>query len=378
MKKINLDEKRLIEVIDNESNCVNCKICFNSCPMMKDYSSSPKELLKDIVNEKSIDKNIPYSCMLCNVCTIKCPKDIDLNTMFYNLRKDIFKENHKEVNDIGYKTVKFHQISSFSPVFSKQFIQNESKKIFFPGCSLSSYSDDIVLKTYDYLKSNIRDISLLFGCCGKPTLSMGDMDKFDKYYSKLQSMIDENNIDEIIVACPNCFKTIKNHSKNVRVKTLWEVIIEYKLPKELRGYYKDIEEVFSIHDPCPIRDEGDIHEYVRDILKDLGVEVAEFDKNKDKSECCGSGGMLRVTNSKIAINQTNKRANEAKSDNIVTYCESCCESMLSVEKKTLHILDFMFNQDVLNKNKFTQDKKSTIEKWKTRYNGIKKFKKTLK
>lgn len=378
MKKINLDEKSLIEIIDNKNNCVNCKICFNSCPMMKDYSSSPKELLEDIINEKSIDKNIPYSCMLCNVCTIKCPKDIDLNTMFYNMRKDIFKKNKKDINNIGYKTVKFHQSNSFSPVFSKQFIQKESKKIFFPGCSLSSYSDDIVLKTYDYLKSNIKDISLVFGCCGKPTLSMGDIDKFNKYYSNLQSMIDENNIDEIIVACPNCFKTINNHSKNIKVKTLWEIIIEYKLPKNLREYYKDIEEVFSIHDPCPIRDESNIHEYVREILKGLGVKVIEFDKNKDKSECCGSGGMVRVTNPKVAINQTNKRANEAKSDNIVTYCESCCESMLSVDKNTLHILDFMFNEDVLNKSKFTQDKKTTIKKWKTRYKVIKQAKKTLK
>lgn len=378
MQKINLNKKRLAEIINNENNCVNCKICFNSCPMMKNYSSSPKELLKDIIKDKSIDKNIPYSCMLCNVCTKKCPKDIDLNTMFYNIRKDIFKDNNKEVNDIGYKTVKIHQSSSFSPVFSKQFIKRESKKIFFPGCSLSSSSNDIVLKTYDYLKSNIKDLALVFDCCGKPTLSMGDIDKFNKHYSKLDSMFNENEIYEVIVACPNCFKTIGNHSKNVKVKTVWEVIKEYGIPNNLKDYYKDVDLEFSLHDPCPIRDESSIHEHVRSILNELGIKVLEFDKCRDKSECCGLGGMVGVTNPKLAKKQTIKRANEAKSDNIVAYCQACCDSMLSVDKKTLHILDFMFNKEVLHKTKFTQNKKSTIKKWKTRYIGIKKATKKLK
>ncbi|WP_042276687.1 (Fe-S)-binding protein [[Clostridium] dakarense] len=377
MHKIDLSKGVLKDVNENNKNCINCKICFNSCPMMKEYSSSPKELLQSIIDNGMIDKKIPYSCMLCDVCTIKCPKDINLKNMFYDIRKDIFENNLNIIDDIGYKTVKFHQTNSFSPIFSKRFINKTSKKIFFPGCSLSSYSSDIVLKTYDYLKSNIDNISLVFECCGKPTLSMGDMDKFNEYYSKLDFMFNENDIYEVIVACPNCFKTIGSHSENVKVRTLWEVIKEYGVPKELQDYYKDVNLGFSLHDPCPVRNESKVHESVRYILESLGVKVVEFDKNKEKSECCGSGGMVKVTNKELANKQTRKRANEAKTENIVTYCEACCESMLSVEKQTLHILDFMFNEDVINKKKFTQDKKSTIKKWSTRYKGIKLAKKTL-
>lgn len=378
MEKIKLSKNILNEVIDNENKCVDCKICFNSCPMMKDYSMSPKKLLKEIVDEKCVNKNIPYSCMLCNICTIKCPKDIDLNSMFYNMRKDIFKINQKSINNIGYKTVKVHQSNSFSPIFSKSFIKPNTKSIFFPGCSLSSYKNDIVLKTYEYLKCYIEDISLVFECCGKPTLSIGDLDRFNNYYSKLESKFNENDIHEVIVACPNCYKTIKHNSKNIKVKTIWEVITEYGIPKELNNYYKDIDKMFSLHDPCPIRDVDIIHESVRTILNELGVKIVEFDKNRNKSECCGSGGMVRVINPQLSKKQTNKRANEAKTDNIVTYCESCCESMLSVNKKTLHILDFMFNEDVLKYKTFTQEKSSTIKKWKNRYTGIKLANKKVK
>ena len=85
-----------------------------------------------------------------------------------------------------------------------------------------------------------------------------------------------------------------------------------------------------------------------------------------------------MTNPQLSKKQTNKRANESKTDNIVTYCESCCESMLSVNKQTLHILDFMFNEDVLKYKTFTQDKSSTIKKWKNRYTGIKLANKKVK
>lgn len=371
MEKIDLNKRTLEKVEVNKNDCINCKLCFSACPMMKKYSSSPKELMESIVDEKKIDKEIPYSCMLCDVCKVKCPKDIDLKDMFYNIRKDIFSNNQNKLKTIGYNTVKFHQVNSFSPLFSRNFINKNTKKIFLPGCSLASYDADIVLKTYEYLKSHIDDLSLVFECCGKPTLAMGDIDKFNKYYSKLDKLFNENEIYEVIVACPNCFKTISNHSKNVKVTSIWHVLNEYGIPKELINHYKDLDIGFTLHDPCPIRKEHEIHDDVREILKSLGVKVFEFDKNRENSECCGSGGMVRVTKPELALAQTNKRASEAKTDTVISYCESCCESMMIAGKSTLHILDFIFNNKVINKEMFTQEKTSVLSKWSTRYKGIK-------
>ena len=48
--------------------------------------------------------------------------------------------------------------------------------------------------------------------------------------------------------------------------------------------------------------------------------------------------------------------------------------MMIANKNTLHIVDFMFNDNVINKSKFTQDKTSTIKKWKNRYKSIKLIK----
>lgn len=367
MQKISLNRDTLEKVNLNENDCVNCKKCFNICPMMKEYGDSPKSILKSIYNEKSIDKNIPFSCMLCNACVTNCPKDIDLKSMFYDIRTEITKQNPKELKDLGYNKIKFHQKSSFSPVFSKGFVDKGSQKIFFPGCSLSSYSRELVMKTYEYLKEHIEDISIVFGCCGKPTLDIGDSSKFEKYYSEVDKLFKNNEISEVIVACPNCFNTIKRNSPGLVVTPIWSVINKYGVTKSLENHYKDLDIQFSLHDPCPVREEVEIHKDVRSILNSLGVNIAEFDNNRGNTECCGSGGMVRVTNSEISVRQTNKRASEAKTDNIVTYCESCCESMLSCGKSTLHVLDFIFNDDVINKKKFTQREVSFLGKWANRY-----------
>lgn len=369
--KVSISKETLNQIIVNENKCIDCKRCFNPCPMMKEYALSPKELMKDIISNGNVNKNIPYSCMLCGACDNKCPKDIDVKNMFYNIRKDILKNNKKELKDIGYNTIKLHQINSFSPVFSSSRKDINSKKIFLPGCSLSSYNTELINNTFKYLKKNLGNISLVMQCCGKPTEAMGDMGKFKEYYSKLENMLREENIDEVIVACPNCLKTIRKHSKNIKVTPIWELITKFGIPNELVNHYSNLGISFTLHDPCPIRNERSIHEDVRNILSSLGTNIVEYEKNRESSECCGSGAMVRVTNPDISNKQTNKRANDAKTDTVVSYCQSCCESMLIANKKTLHVLDFIFNKEVINKRTFSQQKTSTIEKWSNRYKSKK-------
>lgn len=370
MDKIDLNSDILKKIEVNKNYCINCKQCFNVCPMMKEYSSAPKKLMEEMLCEKKVDKNIPYSCMNCDVCKVKCPKDIDLKEMFYNMRVNIFTKNTKGIKELGMNTIRFHQINSFSSIFSRSFIDKSTRKVFLPGCSISAYDADLVLKTYDYLNSNIKDLGLIFECCSKPTLSLGDKDKFNQYYYRLEKLFKENNINEVIVACPNCYKTIKENSPNVKVTLIWEVINKYGLPKKLENYYNDISIEFSLHDPCPVRYENNVHEDVRKILYKLGIKVVEFDQNRKKTQCCGAGAMVGVTNPKVAKKQMERRSREAKTENIICYCQSCCESMISVGKPTIHILDLLFNNMVINKNKFYQEKTTVINKWKTRYKGV--------
>lgn len=365
---MDIDRFIIDKIQQDKDKCINCKKCFINCPMMKDFASSPKEIMIGLLNHKIDIGDISYSCMLCGLCTEKCPKDIDLKSTFYDLRKDLFKNNNKEVKKRNYNTVRIHQINSFSKVFSKSLNLKNSKALFLPGCSLSSYSKDIVLKTYEYLKLYYKDVSLTFNCCGKPTIAMGDIDKFKKYYSQLDEIIEKNNIEEIIVACPNCYNTIGKNSKDIKITSVYEVISKNGISKDLENYYKGVD--MAIHDSCSVRNEANIQECVREILRNLGINIIEFKNNKQNTVCCGAGGMVGVTNRNLALEQMKKRGNETSCNNIVCYCESCCESLLNSGKNVLHILDLLFNKAVIIDKGLTQSSQSTIEKWKMRYKSV--------
>lgn len=372
MKKSILSDKILEKLKKEEDKCIGCKVCMENCPMLSNFCDTPKSLLKSIVDDREIDSIIPYSCALCGYCTQVCPKSVDLKEVFYTLRKHIVDGNKGVPKCISSKAVKVHQKNSFSKLFTAKYKSKDIDKkniVFFPGCSLMAYSPEIVMSIYKYLKEKLPKIGILLKCCGNPTYSMGEEKQFKKNYLNLCDDFNEMNVDEVIVACQNCYKTIEKNSEDILVTSLWEVIGNMGVPENVRNIGENINTTFAIHDPCPTRDKAKIHEGIRKITTQLGLKIEEFQFNKDKTLCCGSGAMLGVTNKTLAVNQMKKRANQAKSEYILTYCEECVSSMKRGGKKSIHILDLLFNEDVYEKFNFNQKDISTLKKWLNRYMG---------
>lgn len=374
MKKISIREENIKKIEIESQKCIGCKLCMKGCPMLHEFCQSPDKLLEQLSKEKKVNYELPYSCLLCGYCTAVCPKDVDLNDVFFSLRKDIVSETKGKLpKDLGYAGVKFHQKSSFSKLFSTDIkgLGESSDTVFFPGCSIMAYSPEIVDKTYRYLKDKMPGIGIYIQCCGKPTLFMGQEGEFKSYYDVIRKDFEENNIKRVVTSCLNCFNTIKNNSKDVEVISLWEIISKMKVPIEAKEKGKDIDTIFTIHDPCPTRHEKRIHDSIRDILNQIGINNNEMKFNRENTLCCGSGGMVGVTNNKVCLAQKTKRANETKEEHIVTYCEECVGSMKKGGKKSIHILDLLFNEEIYNT--FDQEETSTTKKWINRYKGKVKF-----
>ncbi len=364
---------------DNEINlllrkekekCIGCKLCMNNCPMLDQYCNSPEELLTQIVVNQQVDAIIPFSCALCGYCTQVCPKQVDLNKVFLELRMDIVKKNKGVPKTIPNRVIKFHQKNSFSKLFTtgaKGLDENKIKRVFFPGCALTAYSPELVMKTYDYLRDKLPGTGIMLNCCGKPTYSMGDMDNFNKYYATVQNTFDTNEVEEIIVACQNCYKTIEKNSPRQKITSLWDIISEVGIPDDKVNKGREIQTIFAIHDPCPTRENSHIHDSIRNITQKLGLKIKEMEFSRERTLCCGSGGMLGVTNSSLALKQMNRRTNQTKERYIISYCQECVESMRRGGKKSIHILDFLFCDEMYLMKDFDQEDISTLKKWSNRY-----------
>ncbi|WZL73345.1 (Fe-S)-binding protein [Clostridiaceae bacterium 35-E11] len=365
--------KELAQKLTKEAQkCVGCKLCMKNCPMLEAFCDAPKELLSNIVKENKIDPKIPYSCALCGYCTQVCPKAVDLKEDFLALRKHVVSRNQGVPKSLKAGAVKFHQAHSFSKRFTgkaRSDTHGDKSMIFFPGCSLMAYNPQIVMKTYAYLKERLGSIGILLKCCGNPTYTMGEENKFIKYYGGLQQDFDEMQVEEVIVACQNCFQTIGRNSSDIKVTSLWEVIGRLGVPEEVKNIGRTIEIPFALHDPCPTRNENKIHESVRRIVDALGMKIEEFPFAKDQTLCCGSGAMIGVTNPSLATAQMKKRAQQTNCEYILTYCEECVTSMKRGGKKSIHILDLLFDKEIYKNLHFDQKSKNTLQKWMNRYKG---------
>ncbi|WP_461204847.1 (Fe-S)-binding protein [Clostridium sp. DL1XJH146] len=352
--------------------CIDCKLCMKTCPMLNEFCNSPKELLGNIVETSKIEAIIPYSCNHCGLCMEVCPKSVDLPTVFHSLREEIVDNTMDVFKTINTTSVEFHQKNSFSKLFTtkvKKSTDRKKKTVFFPGCSLSSHSPDLVMKTYEYLKKH-RDIDIMLKCCGNPTHTLGDNKKFNNYYDSLQNDFEKSNVSEVIVACENCYNSLKNNSPNIKVKSLYQEIAEIGIPSTYKETYNDL--IFAIHDPCPTRYETIIHDSVREITKQMNLNIEELEYSREKTQCCGSGAMVAVTNNKIALTQMKERASEANSKYILTYCQECVESLTRGGKIGIHILDLLFNDKDLTDDLGLKEI-NTIHKWLNRYNTKRKI-----
>ena len=357
----------------NLEACIDCKSCMKGCLMLHEFTDSPKSLLMDFQRAKP-SAHISFSCATCNYCHSVCPVDISFQNLFFEAKKEHAK-NDKTLNSFGYKAVLFHQKNSFSKLFTAKtkFSKGEYKNMaFMPGCALSSYSPVLVQKLYRHLQDRLSGINILQQCCGQPTRIVGDMQRFETLYAKLQNDIDTMGIDTVVTACENCFMSLKEFSPNLKVVTLYEVLAKEGIPKDKLGAFYGFERV-ALHDPCPTRHQNSLHVSIRKILHLMGIEYEEFKYNRAKTQCCGSGGMLELTNPKLALKQMKDRANQTSCNSILTYCQSCAESMSRGGKNGVHILDLLFSDTV--QSEFKQKSNSTLSKWYNRYKSKKMIEK---
>lgn len=220
-------------------------------------------------------------------------------------------------------------------------------KVFMPGCSLPSYSPEGVAGIAHYLKQVFPDMGAVQKCCGKPTAALGQTELFKERFGMLQSDFTKVKAEEVIVACQSCFGMIKKFADGQQPRSLWTLLPEIGLPKELVGKAKHSDVVFTIHDSCSTRHERELQEGIRWILNELGYKTVEPKYTKENTRCCGFGGMVVPANPDVANRVIKRRVEEFETEHVVVYCAACRASMMGVDTKAWHILDLMFGPVVM-------------------------------
>lgn len=264
---------------------------------------------------------------------------------------------------LGYLRVKLHQYASMSRRFTSKVKRIYHHTLFIPGCSLASY-DPLVLKNLlEDLKRYDPKIQLYVNCCAKPLLDISDDEGYLRQQSNLEQFFRSKGIKEIVVGCSNCFAVYHKAFQNLKVVTLWEIIAKIGVPMTLKNHYLDSKE-YAIHDPCPTNKNLKTREHVREIIAELGLPTTEFDQ---MGKCCGSKGMNHALNPELWTRMSISRVAESPSTHILSYCQNCVFTLSNAGSSALHLLDFLYNPEIISKTADRQKQFSIINSWENRY-----------
>lgn len=141
-------------------------------------------------------------------------------------------------------------------------------------------------------------------------------------------------VKRIVTADPHAYNALKHDYKDVApVEHISQVIArDVKSGKIKFNPVEDQKNVYTYHDPCYLGRHNQIYDDPRDVLDAIpGLKRVEMTRSRDRSFCCGGGGLMLFYEPKederIGVKRV-RMAAETGANVIVTACPFC---MVNIE-----------------------------------------------
>ncbi len=322
----------------------SCSQCVENCTFLKHYvrgfPPTAREMAQLLAERGAAEPVIPYSCQVCGLCEAVCPQGLDVGAACLEVRERLVAAGqgplpqHKGIqNFVRWGSHPAFALSRPDPATGR------ARRVFFPGCSLPGHSPHLVKAAYAYLRERLPDTGIILNCCGAPSQLLGERQVLEQVAGGVAAQMAALGATELIAACTHCLHTIRDLLPGVRTLSLYEVMVANGLPQ---GLNPGAAATFNLHDACGARQSQEIHEAVRRLITASGHEIAEMAHTRERSLCCGSGGMAPAVAPELARQMTAARLAESGFD-LLTYCASCRARFAAAGKPSLHLLELLFN-----------------------------------
>jgi Fe-S oxidoreductase len=336
------------EAEQEAGRCVQCQCleCVKVCTYLEQFGAYPKRYAREIYNNESIVMGTRHanklinSCSLCGLCQEVCPHDFAMQDLCLEARRSMVRRGKMppSAHEFTLLDMEFSRSDRFA-LARHQPGRTAGARVFFPGCQLCASSPKEVRRVYDHVCGSFSDgVGLILGCCGAPAYWAGEEALFQRELDALRDQWIGLGRPEVILACSTCYRVFKEKLREIPILSLWPVLEEIGLPEAERHV---AEVPVAVHDPCTTRHEAGIQESVRRLLERLNTPVEEMGLSREKTECCGFGGLMQDANPELAREVVARRAEESALD-YVTYCAVCRDNLAAVNKRAVHILDLVF------------------------------------
>ena len=336
------------EAMQEAGRCISCHCdeCIKGCAYLQHYKKFPRVLTREIYNNVSIIMgdhmmNKPINaCSLCGQCAVTCPNGYDMGDICHIARQNLVSTGKMPLapHEFALMDMGFSNEDAF--LCRRQPGYESCKYVFFPGCQATAIAPETVKAAYLDLCERLEGgVALMLGCCGAICDWAGRFEMQDKTEEFIRSQLAILGDPMVIAGCPTCKKQLAKH-EGIELIGVWDILNRIGLPESAKG----LNVPAAVHDSCGARGDADTQQAVRSLAALMGCELVDTPYDKDKSPCCGYGGLTAYANREVAKEMTQKCL-ERTDLPYITYCMACKDRFAREGRESRHLLELIYGTD---------------------------------
>ena len=363
--------------------CVQCGRCEAMCPAFAaGQPLNPKKLIQDmvvglaggsdakyagspypgrdvgnakggpdqVITESLVNPETLWSCTTCRACVEECPMMIEHVDAIVDMRRFLTLEKGNTPNK-GAETLEnliaTDNPSGFDPGSRMNWAADQNLKVmsevketdvlFWVSDGAFDMRSQRILRAFvKLLKAANVDFAVLGDeerDCGDVARRLGDDATFQSLAKRNIATLSKYKFNRIVTTDPHAFHVLKNEYKDFggdyevfhHTTFINELVKASALKLDL---YKG--GAVTYHDPCYLGRYNGEYDSPRELLAELGIELAEMERSGFRSRCCGGGGGAPITDIPGERRIADMRMEDAKATGAELVAVGCqqCTAML--------------------------------------------------
>ncbi len=358
-------------------SCADCGRCADNCPAnaagrplaprfitikARDYVFQHYPVLGKANNSKPLIGNIYsedeiWSCTTCGACEEECPLLVEYIDKIVDLRRGMIDDGNvpqslqkplKALESRGNpygklekKKADWAKVPEFQKTCRLKILdgKNGAETLYFVD-SITSYDDRMqsigrsTARILDHIGENFGILGAAEKDSGHEVRRFGEEMLFMALRDHNTDAIKASGVQRIVTADPHAFNALKHDYKDIPpVEHISQVIArEVKAGNIQFNRVENEDNVYAYHDPCYLGRHNQVYDDPRAVLDAIpGLKRVEMKRSRDRSFCCGGGGLMLFYEPKEEQRMGVLRARmaaEAGANVIVTACPFC---MVNIE-----------------------------------------------
>jgi Fe-S oxidoreductase len=297
-------------------SCTTCGACEEECPLLVEYIDKIVDLRRGMVDDG------------------KVPQSLQKPLKALESRGNPYGKMEKKRADWA-NAKEFQQACRVKTLSDR----NGTETLYFVD-SITSYDDRMQAiaratgKILNHVGANFGILGAAEKDSGHEVRRFGEETLFMALRDHNADAIKASGVRRIVTADPHAYNALKHDYKDVPpVEHISQLIArEVKAGKIKFNAVENKTDVYTYHDPCYLGRHNQIYDDPRDVLDAIpALKRVEMSRCRDRSFCCGGGGLMLFYEPKEEQRMGVKRvqmAAEAGANVIVTACPFC---MVNIE-----------------------------------------------